>query len=89
MGFLYALKVLSLVMVMAKENLDYDFSSWCNLRLKFGKITSGFTLTEQWEAGNFPIVFWFVTSETEYSEFFEIIEIVFCLSFNNGFLLII
>ena len=32
---------------MAKEKLDYDFSSWCNLRLKFGKITSGITLTEE------------------------------------------
>ena len=67
-GFLYVSKVLTLLMVMAKGKLDYDFSSWYNLRLKFGKITSGFTLTEQWEAGNYPIVFWFVTSETEYCE---------------------
>ena len=54
-------------MVIAKEKLDYDFPSWWNLRLKFGKITSEFTLTEQLEAGNYPIVFWYVTSETEYS----------------------
>ena len=53
-GFLYVSKVLTLLMVMAKGKLDYDFSSWYNLRLKFGKITSGFTLTEQWEAGNYP-----------------------------------
>ena len=55
-------------MLMAKQKLDYDFSSWCNLHLKFGKITSGFTLTEQWEAGNYPIVFLSVTSETLYSK---------------------
>ena len=54
-------------MVMAKEKFDYDFSSWCNLCLKFGKITSRFTLTEQWEAGNYHIVFWSMTSKTEFS----------------------
>ena len=37
----------------------------CNLRLKFGKITSGFTLTERWEAGNYYIIFWSVTSKAE------------------------
>ena len=55
-------------MVITKQKLDYNFSSWCSLRLKFGKITSGFTLTEQWEAGNYPIVCWSVTSEIEYNE---------------------
>ena len=35
--------------------------------LKFGKINSGFTLTEQWEAGNYYIVFWCVTSKAEIS----------------------
>ena len=54
-------------MVMAKEKFDYDFSSWCNLRLKFGKITSGFTLTERWEAGNYHIIFWSMTSKAEFS----------------------
>ena len=52
---------------MAKEKIDYDFSSWCNLRLKFGKIISGFTLTERWEAGNYHIVFGSVTSKVEFS----------------------
>ena len=54
-------------MVMAKEKFDYDFSSWCNLLLKFGKITSGFTLTEQWEAGNYNITSWSMTSKAEFS----------------------
>ena len=44
-------------MVMAKENFDYYFSLWCNLRFKFEKITSGFNLTERWEAGNYHAVF--------------------------------
>ena len=43
-------------MVIIKNKFNYDFSSWCNLRLKFEKITSAFTLTEQWEAGNYPTV---------------------------------
>ena len=38
-GFLEVPKVI--LMVITKEKLDYDFFSWCNLRLKFGKITSG------------------------------------------------
>ena len=54
-------------MVIAKEKFIDDFSSWCNLRLKFIKITSGFTLTEQWEAGNYHIIFWSVTSKAEFS----------------------
>ena len=53
-------------MVMAKEKFDFDFSSCCNLRSKLGKINSGFTLTEQWEVGNYPIVLSSMTSETEY-----------------------
>ena len=53
-------------MVMANEKFDYDFSSWCNLRLKFGKITSGLTLTEQWESGNYHIIFWSMTSKAEF-----------------------
>mgnify|MGYP001799646785 CR=1 FL=1 len=65
--FLYVSRVLTLLMVVAKGKFDYKFSSWWNLRSKFGKITSGFTFTEQWGAGNYPIVFWSVTSETEYS----------------------
>ena len=54
-------------MVMGKENFDYDFSSWCNLRLKFGKIISGFTMTDCWKAGNYHIVFWSMTSKAEFS----------------------
>ena len=39
----------------------------CNLRLKLGKITSGFTLTERWEAGNYHIIFGAMTSKAEFS----------------------
>ena len=52
---------------MAKEKFNYDISSWCNLRLKFGKINSGFTLTERWEAGNYHIIFWSMASKAEFS----------------------
>ena len=52
---------------VGKKNFDYNFSSWCNLRLKFGKITSWFTLTERLEAGNYHINFWSVTSKAEFS----------------------
>ena len=52
---------------MAKEKFDHDFSSWCNLRLKFGKIASRFTLTEGWETGNYHIIFWSMTSKAEFS----------------------
>ena len=51
-GLLYVSKVLTLLKVMAKEKFDYNFSSCCNLHLKFGKITSGFNLTNQWKAGS-------------------------------------
>ena len=51
---------------MAKKKFHYDFSSWCNLLLKFGKITSGFTLTERWKAGYYYAVFWAVTSKAEF-----------------------
>ena len=54
-------------MIMAKEKFDYDFSSWCNLRLKFGKITSGLTVTERWETSNYYIIFWSMTSKAEFS----------------------
>ena len=54
-------------MVMVKEKFDYDFSLWCSLRLKFGKITSGFTMTERWEAGNYHIIFWSMMSKAECS----------------------
>ena len=33
---------------------------------KVRKITSGFTLTERWEAGNYPIVWWSMTSKAEF-----------------------
>ena len=52
---------------MAKKKFDYVYSSWRNLRLKFGKITSGFTLTERWEAGDYHIIFWSMTSKAEFS----------------------
>ena len=45
----------------------FESFSWCNLRLKFRKITSGFILTERWEAGNYHIIFWSVTSKAEFS----------------------
>ena len=35
--------------------------------LKLGKITSGFTLTKQWETGNYHIIFWSMTSKAEFS----------------------
>ena len=53
-------------MVMAKNQFGYDFSSWCNLHLKFGKITSRLTLTERREAGNYHIIFWYITSKVEF-----------------------
>ena len=65
--FLYVLKVITLLVVIPNEKFEYDFSSWCNLGLKFGKITPGFTLTVQWEAGNYYIIFWSMTSKTEFS----------------------
>ena len=34
---------------------------------KFWQLTSRFTLTEQWEAGNYHIIFWSVTSKAEFS----------------------
>ena len=33
---------------------------------KVRKITSGFTLTERWGAGNYPIVWWSMTSKAEF-----------------------
>ena len=53
-------------MVMEKEKFDCDFPSWCNLRLKFGKITSKLALTEQWEVGNYHSIFWSMTSKTAF-----------------------
>ena len=32
-----------------------------------GVITSGFTLTERWEVGNYHIIFWSMTSKAEFS----------------------
>ena len=32
-----------LLIVMVKENFDYEVFLWCNLRLKFEKNTFGFT----------------------------------------------
>ena len=50
------------------KKVYYDIYSWCsNLRFKIWKITSGFTLTERWEAGNYHIIFWFVTSKSEFN----------------------
>ena len=60
-GFSYIWYVLTILMLMAKEKFDYEFSSCCNLHLKFGKITFGFTLTEQWESGNYHVIFWSIT----------------------------
>ena len=51
---------------MEKEKFDYNFFLWCNLRLKFGKTTSGFTLTERWEAGNYLSIFWWMASKAEF-----------------------
>ena len=59
--------VLTLLMVMVKEKFDKDFFSWYNFCLKFGKITSEFTFTELYEAGNCHIILWSVTSKTEFS----------------------
>ena len=54
-------------MVMAKEKFDLEFSLCCNLGLKFGKITSGFSLTERWEAGNYHTIFWIMMLKAEFS----------------------
>ena len=52
---------------MAEIQFDFEVFSWCNLRLKFWKISSGFTLTERWEAGNYHIIFWLMTLKAEFS----------------------
>ena len=39
----------------------------CIKSLKNCDITSGFILTERWEAGNYYIIFWSVTSKAEFS----------------------
>ena len=77
-GFFYVSKVLILLMVMTKEKLDYDFYSWDNLRLKFGKITSGFTVTERWEAGNCHFIFWSMTSKVEISSERPVLFLYIC-----------
>ena len=51
---------------MAREKFDNIFSLWCNLGLKFGKIASELNLTEQWEAYNYHIIFWLMTSKAEF-----------------------
>ena len=50
-----------------KTNSITIFFSWCNLLLKFGNVTSGFNSTERREAGNYPIVFWSMTSKAEFA----------------------
>ena len=50
-----------------KNNSISIFFSSRNLRLKSLKITSGFTLTEQSDAGNYHIIFLSVTSKVEFS----------------------
>ena len=54
-------------MVMAKDNFDYDFSSWCNLHLNLEKSFPD-SPGRSWEAGNYhDIVFWSVTSKAEFN----------------------
>ena len=44
------------------------FFLWWNFNLfEVLKITSGFTLTERWESGNYYIIFWSMTSKAEFS----------------------
>ena len=48
-----------------KKKIRFFFSC-CNLHVKFKKITSGFTLTERWKAGNYHINFWSMTLKAEF-----------------------
>ena len=50
-----------------KHQFDYQVFSWCNLHLQFWKITSGFTLAEWWEVGDYHIIFWSVMSNAKFS----------------------
>ena len=50
-----------------KRKIRLRFSFCCNLNLKFIKITTEFTLTERWEAGNYHIIFWSMTLKAEFS----------------------
>ena len=53
-------------MVMTKNKNNSIHGVICVFK-KFPKTTSGFTLIEEWEAGNYHIIFWSVMSKAEFS----------------------